>query len=573
MPRPLRDSTFLVSGGGRGVTASCVTALARAHGGKFVLLGRTAIDRAVPRFDYAGDADLKGQIANHLRGQGEKPAPARIEQLFKAVTGRDEIERTLQSVSEAGGEAEYIAVDITDTDAVRAALSRSSIGIVTGIIHGAGALSDKLIENKSAQDFDLVYDAKILGLRSMLACVDPERLEHLVLFSSISGFYGNRGQADYAIANEVLNKFAHAFKRDHPGCRTLTFNWGPWDGGMVTPQIRSLMEQNGVTVMSRSAGARIFVETLESAKNDVQILVNASPPPAPEIQSRPGSTRRVTRRLDLGKNPFLRDHMIGGKAVLPAACASLWMANACQQLHPGYRFFRLSDFSVLKGVVFDEGLAPCFALEVEEIESAEHERSLAVTISSSAAGDRPRYHYRGEVLLSRTIPGRPAGVPGDLAGKAAFAALRPYADGILFHGPVFQAITKVIDITGSRITVECRHAEPDRKVMGQFPADAFSFVGLDILFQAVGLWVHVHDQAAALPAGYDSFESYAPFQGDGVFYVTADIQTKSPHKVLAFVRVHDADGNVYAQATGVNLTVSRHLNRKMATGSAMLEAG
>jgi hypothetical protein len=37
-----------------------------------------------------------------------------------------------------------------------------------------------------------------------------------VLFSSIVGFFGNVGQSDYAIANEILNKSAHLIKRKYP---------------------------------------------------------------------------------------------------------------------------------------------------------------------------------------------------------------------------------------------------------------------------------------------------------------------------------------------------------------------
>tara|TARA_R110002012_G_scaffold79261_6_gene201848 strand:- start:1393 stop:1893 length:501 start_codon:yes stop_codon:yes gene_type:complete len=160
-----------------------------------------------------------------------------------------------------------------------------------------------------------------------------------------------------------------------------------------------------------------------------------------------------------------------------------------------------------------------------------------------------------------------------LAEDPAYANLHPYEDGILFHGPVFQAITRVIDLSDSTITVECRHAAPESRVMGQFPSDAFSSICLDFLFQSVGLWVHVRDQAAALPAGYDAFDTYVPVPDADTFYITAEIQTKTPHKVVASARLHDADGAIYARATGVDLTISSHLVQKIAAGNPMREAG
>ena len=58
-------------------------------------------------------------------------------------------------------------------------------------------------------------------------------MTHLALFSSAAGFFGNAGQSDYAAANEVLNQYALQFSQKHPKCNVVSFNWGPWEGGMV----------------------------------------------------------------------------------------------------------------------------------------------------------------------------------------------------------------------------------------------------------------------------------------------------------------------------------------------------
>ena len=43
--------------------------------------------------------------------------------------------------------------------------------------------------------------------------IDPEALRFAAFFSSVAGRFGNRGQADYAAANEALNKL----RSDLPG--------------------------------------------------------------------------------------------------------------------------------------------------------------------------------------------------------------------------------------------------------------------------------------------------------------------------------------------------------------------
>ena len=236
------SSVILASGGGKGITAQCVIKLAQHTRCKFILLGRSSIEGVMP--DYAGngsdDAQLKRRIMEHLQTRGEKPTPQKVQKLFKAVASRKEIEKTLQAIQNAGGQAEYISVDVTNGTALREKLAEpvQRLGAITGIIHGAGSLADKLIEKKTAKDFETVYSPKVKGLENLLACVPVDQLDFLVLFSSIVAFYGNIGQSDYAIANEVMDKSAHIIKRIHPRCRVISINWGPWDAGMVTPELK-----------------------------------------------------------------------------------------------------------------------------------------------------------------------------------------------------------------------------------------------------------------------------------------------------------------------------------------------
>ncbi|PCJ33990.1 MAG: polyketide synthase, partial [Moraxellaceae bacterium] len=145
---------------------------------------------------------------------------------------------------------------------------------ITGIIHGAGVLADKYIEQKTVKDFDAVYSTKVQGMTALLNCVDASQLTHLVLFSSAAGYYGNEGQADYSVANEILNKTALRFKQLHPSCHVVSFNWGPWDGGMVTPELKKMFQAKNVYVIPLEAGSDLFVNEVSAAENNrLQIMV------------------------------------------------------------------------------------------------------------------------------------------------------------------------------------------------------------------------------------------------------------------------------------------------------------
>jgi hypothetical protein len=136
---------------------------------------------------------------------------------------------------------------------------RLSGGDITGLIHGAGVLADQFIEQKTLTDFERVYSTKVTGLLSMLGCCQNDKIQHLVLFSSLAGFYGNSGQSDYAIANEILNKTAFRFKALNPETQVLSFNWGPWNGGMVTPLLKKMFTDRGVYIIAIDAGAQLLV--------------------------------------------------------------------------------------------------------------------------------------------------------------------------------------------------------------------------------------------------------------------------------------------------------------------------
>ena len=83
--------------------------------------------------------------------------------------------------------------------------------------------------------------------------------------SSVAARHGNPGQADYAMANEVLNKVAALEQRRRgPACVVRAIGWGPWDGGMVDEALRARFRERGVSLIPIDAGARRFVEELAS---------------------------------------------------------------------------------------------------------------------------------------------------------------------------------------------------------------------------------------------------------------------------------------------------------------------
>jgi len=566
------NSVFLVSGGGRGITAQCVIRLAKAFQCKFILLGRTK-PTAEPAYTQScvDENELKQIIIKNIQAQGEKTTPVKVQKVLKAILAQREIDQTLQAIVQAGGQAEYISVNITDAEALQDKLTVSPLergrgvlerfGAITGIIHGAGVLADKLIEKKTKQDFENVYSTKINGLQSMLGCVNDSQLEHLVLFSSAAGFYGNTGQSDYAMANEILNKFAHYYKRQHPACHVVSFNWGPWDGGMVTPELKQMFAQRNIEVIPIEVGTQMVVDNLRaSVPEAVQVLVGSQflTPYGeldPELQ-----TYRIRRKLTLEANPFLLDHVIGGHPVLPMTCASAWVANTCKQLYPGYQFFSCENFKVLKGIVFDETLANEYIINLKEINKSQGEIKLFATVWSEIATGKPRYHYNTQIKLQQQIPSMPIYETYDDKQDKALLKLSPYQDGTLFHGDSFQGVKRILNISPKKLTMECVCPEINNQQQGQFSVEAFNPYVVDIKLQSGLIWLRYFYQTAALPLRLQKGENFRAMTPGDTFYVSMEVLSYSETKLVTNVITHDEQGQVYSRVFGAEATISKQLN-------------
>ncbi len=556
---------FLVSGGARGITAACVIGMARRFRCGFVLLGRTPL---APPPEWAGpgldDTTLKQHIAVAITAQGERPLPASIQRMWRDIRACEEISATLQAVTDAGGRARYICADVADTARLRAALH--DVGSISGIIHGAGALADRRIEQKTGADFDAVLGPKIGGLRSLLAVAPPDTLRYLVIFSSAAGFYGNLGQSDYAIANEILNKAAHQIQREYSACRVLAMNWGPWDGGMVTPALKAMFAQRQIDVIPINAGVEVLLTALAMDGPAVQLVVGSPMRPAPASLTGELRSQRSSRQLSLAHNLFLADHMIGAHAVLPATAAAAWMIAACQQLHPGYRLRRCDGFQVLKGVVFDAQLADRYHLELTETakDAPQGLVRLDALISSSTAAGRPRYHYRATIELGRDLLAQPILAELDLAERDASDGAALYADGTLFHGPSLRSIERVLHLDNTGLTLRCSLPSLSAESQGQFPAGDFNPFVADALFQACLIWVRRRYAAASLPLGWASAEQYLPLAFDTPTYLTLVVRESGEQRLVADIAAHDDVGRVALQLRGVEVAVSHQLNRLFA---------
>jgi 3-oxoacyl-[acyl-carrier protein] reductase len=161
----------------------------------------------------------------------------------------DDAALVAKEISAAGGDALALGADVSDADAVQAAVARvvDELGAPTVLVNNAGVLRDNLLFKMSDDDFDTVLRVHLRGAFLMARAVQAHQVAagwgRVVNLSSTSAL-GNRGQANYAAAKAGMQGFT----------KTLALELGPFGvtanaiapGFVVTDMTRATAERIGV---------------------------------------------------------------------------------------------------------------------------------------------------------------------------------------------------------------------------------------------------------------------------------------------------------------------------------------
>ncbi|MEE8233548.1 MAG: acyltransferase domain-containing protein, partial [Gammaproteobacteria bacterium] len=144
------NDVVVVTGGARGVTAEIAVALAETYQTNLLLLGRSEMPEPEETWlnGLTTEADIKKAVLEHnekgLRLKLIKPKD--IDNTCKKIIADREIRNNLQRIEATGVKVMYRAVDVRIKNKVMAAVdeARKSLGVISGFVHGAGVLADKL---------------------------------------------------------------------------------------------------------------------------------------------------------------------------------------------------------------------------------------------------------------------------------------------------------------------------------------------------------------------------------------------------------------------------------------------
>lgn len=540
-------SVIVATGGARGVTAAALLDLARTHRPRIVLLGRTELTAEPAGLASATDGPALTRLLAERAPDAADSSPARIAERAREILAAREVRSTLAELEAAGSPVRYIRVDVRDGDALAAALHtvRETWGPVTGIVHGAGVLADKRIVDRTEEQAESVMATKVDGLRALLAATADDPLDTMLLFSSVAAVFGNAGQSDYAMANEVLHQVASAEQVRRPGCLVRCVAWGPWQGGMVTPALAAHFGRSGVPLIPLAQGAAAFTAEVDGVAGEARVVLAAGDDPAALAPA--GDPRRAQVLVRSDVLPQLADHAPAGVPVLPVALVLNWFAGAATAWLPAAGRLVLRDLRVYKKYALPELGAPGHRLTVLGSRGAPGSPS---GLDAELRGEDGLAHFRA---VLDTGAGEPDATSWDTPdGLKPLDRATPYDGEVLFHGPRFHALRTVRGVSehGAEATVAGLRTLGWADEHG--PLDA---AAVDGALQLALLWAEKVLGAATLPMAVAECRVHRRGPVDGA--VRCVVRGRKAHDTGARcdAALIDADGSVRVELIGVELVL------------------
>lgn len=352
------NAHFVITGGGHGITSEIISGLSKKFKGKFTIIGRTELSDSIGEISELDEIALnkrKLEIQKELERTHKKVTPVMVQQEFDKLIKSISIKKLLLSVEENGSTALYISCDVRSYDDLKEALGRAvqKNGPVNVLIHGAGIEKSRLLSQKEKEEFKEVFSVKAEGICNLYRLTDKKDLKAVMVFSSISGRFGNEAQIDYCAANSFINSFMSMVKSRHKEIYALSIAWSGWKSmGMAWRNefVKIHSEEMGLHLIEPERGTDEFINILTGGISSSEIIVSkglsnfidnkmvgeqlSDKPMIDWIIKNDGKIERVFKVFSVKRDAIFDHHRLGTTPLAPAV-SFMELAAECHSLNFG----------------------------------------------------------------------------------------------------------------------------------------------------------------------------------------------------------------------------------------------
>ena len=552
----------LVTGGARGIVFECVTALARETGCRLLLTGRTQLPEGQPDWLKTSPEDIdkviRGLEIDLVRNEGISIGKARRQAALARTQW--ELVRNLERVKALGIDARYHVCDVTDAGALAKLVKKvGKSEVIAGVVHGAGVQRSQLLAELEPAQVELTIDTKLDPLFTMLDVLDWKSVKLFSGFGSITGLFGNEGQTDYAMANDLLTSMLKGLKELYPHIHCQTIEWTAWVGaGMVSEAEAKRFAEGGLIPVDIANGVAMYLDgvlgsslpqlaafnpTADFSSGRAIIKPRMAARPKERLTEGTRKNRAAFATLSLSRDVYLEQHRVNGEPVVPGTFVTEIFAEATR-----------ADKMMLKEVRFRRPLA--VRDEKLRVEAVRDGKSVLLV-----PADRPDLEDKGLANLSfascklgKFKEGKAAKLNFDQKSlkalrKAAGEATVPFytlLDEKFSHalatGPVFRGILATVE-KGDRfyaLATMTDHAVAQTETDGSF---VFNPVLADMAVQVASAWSMQSHAVMAIPFEFGTIQVASRTEARD-FVVICRVLESSPESSVVDVAVRDLEGNL-----------------------------
>ncbi|MFW6357752.1 MAG: SDR family NAD(P)-dependent oxidoreductase, partial [Chroococcales cyanobacterium] len=245
---------------------------------------------------------------------------------------KKDLTERIAALEALGAEVLVVQADVSDRSAMEKAIAQSldRFGAIHGVIHAAGIAGSGMISLKTPSEVANVFAPKVIGTLVLKEVLKEQKLDFLVLCSSLNAITGGVGQVDYCAANCFLDAIA----QDSSDYLTISINWDTWqEVGMAVNTCvpnalkewrnenlkNGLLSTEAVEVFSRilnSGLSQVIVSTqfLDSVRKQMNSLLSTHP-------------KKIQKKVELGTTRYaknLASNYVAPRNSIEETVAGIW---------------------------------------------------------------------------------------------------------------------------------------------------------------------------------------------------------------------------------------------------------